>query len=123
MRKGSFIACMMLCFAMLIMPSAFAASASVGQENTTQHASEVMEQFQEDVVIAPERAISTNRKHQILFFMGAALLLLILLAAGFGIAMGIFDKDVFVWHVLSAGLATTLAIAHGIVAFVWFYPS
>jgi len=113
----------MFCFAMVAMPSAFAANSSAAYENTAQHASEVMEQFQEDVVTAPERAISTNRKHQILFFMGAALLILILFAAGFGIAMGIFDKDVFVWHVLSAGLATTLAIAHGIVAFVWFYPS
>jgi len=73
--------------------------------------------------VAPERAISTEKKHLILFWMGSALLILILLAAGFGIAMGIFDKDVFVWHVLSAGLATTLAIAHGVVAFVWFYPS
>jgi len=123
MHKGVFIACMMFCFTMLGMPSAFAANPSVSEPQNTQHASEVMEQFQEDVVIAPERAISTNRKHQILFLMGAALLILILFAAGFGVAMGIFDKDVFVWHVLSAGLATTLAIAHGIVAFVWFYPS
>jgi len=87
------------------------------------HSSQVMEQFNQDEAVAPERAISTEKKHLILFWMGSALLILILLAAGFGIAMGIFDKDVFVWHVLSAGLATTLAIAHGVVAFVWFYPS
>jgi len=87
-----------------------------------QHSAEVMKQFNQDGEVAPERVIETKRKHQILFLMGGALLTLILLAAGFGIAMGIFDKDVFIWHVLSAGLATTLAIAHGVVAFVWFYP-
>ena len=87
-----------------------------------EHSSEVMDEFNEERELAAERAISTNRKHQILFWMGGLLLLLIFLAAGFGIAMGIFGKDVFVWHMLSAGLATTLAIAHAITAFVWFYP-
>ena len=83
----------------------------------------VLQQFnQGDESVAPERAISVHRKHQVLFWMGGALLLLILLTAGFGIAMGIFDKDVFIWHMLCAGLATTLAIAHAVVAFVWFYP-
>ena len=88
-----------------------------------QHSSKVLEQFNEELSVAPERAISTKNKHLILFWMGGSLLILILLAAGFGVAMGIFGKDVFVWHVLTAGLATTLAIAHGVVAFVWFYPS
>jgi len=88
-----------------------------------QHFSDVMEQFNEEKALAAERAISMKSKHQILFWMGGALLCLVLLAAGFGIAMGIFNKDVFVWHVLSAGLATTLAVVHGIVAFVWFYPN
>ena len=98
---------------------------AVNQEHPTSklHSSQVMEQFNQDEAVAPERAISTKNKHLILFWMGSTLLVLVLLAAGFGVAMGIFDKDVFVWHVLSAGLATTLAIAHGVVAFVWFYPS
>ncbi|MDQ6968468.1 MAG: hypothetical protein Q9M14_07295 [Mariprofundaceae bacterium] len=91
--------------------------------DTTQHFSDVMDQFNEEKALAVERAISDTSKHQVLFWMGAALLLLILLAAGFGIAMGIFDKDVFVWHVLSAGLATTLAVAHAVTAFVWFFPA
>jgi len=102
--------------------SAYASSADAEQAMSPQSA-EIMQQFNQDSEVAPERAISTQRKHQILFWMGGALLLLILFAAGFGIAMGIFGKDVFMWHVLSAGLATTLAIAHAVVAFVWFYPS
>ena len=100
--------------------SAYAATPEVVD---SQHSADVMQQFNQDGELAPERVIETKRKHQILFLMGGALLILILLAAGFGIAMGVFDKDVFIWHVLSAGLATTLAIAHGVVAFVWFYPS
>ncbi|MBN4061446.1 MAG: hypothetical protein COB41_09710 [Proteobacteria bacterium] len=98
-------------------------AAGVSEAASIQHSSEVLQEFNEDSELAPERMIETKRKHQILFLMGGSLLILILFAAGFGIAMGIFDKDVFVWHVLSAGLATTLAIAHGVVAFVWFYPS
>jgi len=88
-----------------------------------QHFSDVMEQFNEEKALAAERAISMKSKHQILFWMGGTLLCLVLLAASFGIAMGIFNKDVFIWHVLSAGLATTLAVVHGVVAFVWFYPN
>jgi len=111
--------------AMLLAMGAMVSSAYAGAPEavSVQHSAEVMQQFNEDGELAPERVIETKRKHQILFWMGGSLLILILLAAGFGVAMGIFDKDVFVWHVLSAGLATTLAIAHAIVAFVWFYPS
>ncbi len=97
-------------------------ASGTGGATAAQHEVDVMQQFNNDETLAPERAISTKRKHEILFWMGGALLLLVLFAAGFGIAMGIFDKDVFLWHVLSAGLATTLAIAHAVVAFVWFYP-
>ncbi len=109
----------LLALAMMPSPAYVGATEAVN----AQHSAEVMQEFNEDEELAPERVIEVKRKHQILFLMGGSLLILILFAAGFGIAMGIFDKDVFVWHVLSAGLATTLAIAHGVVAFVWFYPS
>jgi len=105
---------------MMFSPSVYAGSS---EDLVAQKSVEVLEGFNQDSELAPERVIATQRKHQILFWMGGMLLILILLAAGFGVAMGIFDKDVFVWHVLSAGLATTLAIAHGVVAIVWFYPS
>jgi len=121
MHKSLRCLLLMICFMLTIMSSsAFAATPEAAK---MQHSAQVLEQFNGDDELAPERVIETKRKHQILFLMGGALLILILLAAGFGIAMGIFDKDVFIWHVLSAGLATTLAIAHGVVAFVWFYPS
>jgi len=128
MRKTLF-----LCISLLMLWVGFASVsvAASADSNATltseaaadiEHSADVMRQFNEEKELAAERAISTNRKHQILFWMGGALLCLVLLAAGFGVAMGIFGKEVFLWHVLSAGLATTLAIAHAVVAFVWFYP-
>jgi hypothetical protein len=50
------------------------------------------------------------------------LLILILLTAAMGIRMGIYGKDVFVAHMVLAGLTVTLAIAHAIAAIVWFNP-
>jgi len=118
------LALLILASGLVVVTSASAATQTNSETaKPGQHSSAVMEQFNVEKALAAERAISTKSKHQILFWMGTALLCLIFLAAGFGIAMGIFDKDVFVWHVLSAGLATTLAITHAVVAFVWFYPN
>jgi hypothetical protein len=69
-----------------------------------------------------QQEIEEKSKHQILFIMGVALLLLLLATAYFGISLGFFGKNVFVPHMICAGLSVTLAIAHSIVAIVWFYP-
>lgn len=66
--------------------------------------------------------ISDQRKHLWLFIMGLSLLVLILLTASVGIMMGVYGKDVFVAHMLLAGLTVTLAIAHSVAAIVWFNP-
>jgi len=66
--------------------------------------------------------ISDQRKHFWLFVMGIMLLTLILLTATLGILMGIYGKDIFIAHMLTAGLTVTLAIAHAIAAIVWFNP-
>jgi hypothetical protein len=68
------------------------------------------------------KAISDHRRHQILFVMGACLLISILATAGFGIAMAIFGKEVFLAHMLSAGITVFLAVAHAVVSIVWFFP-
>ncbi len=69
-----------------------------------------------------ERHIATQSKHEILFWMGLSLLVLVLSTASLGIAMGVFGKEVYVAHMLSAGLSVTLAIVHAVVAMVWFWP-
>ncbi|MDH3325222.1 MAG: hypothetical protein OEM38_00730 [Gammaproteobacteria bacterium] len=63
-----------------------------------------------------------KNQHQILFYMGVTLLLFVFLTAGFGIAMGMLGKEVFVQHMVCAGVTVFLAVAHSIVAVVWFFP-
>lgn len=67
-------------------------------------------------------AVSERQKHQILFFMGAALLIFLLATAALGVAMVIYGKPVFVAHMIFAGFSVTLAIVHAVVAVVWFFP-
>lgn len=68
------------------------------------------------------KAVSDHRRHQILFVMGACLLIGILATAAFGIAMGIFGKEVFAAHMVSAGITVFLAVAHAVTSIVWFFP-
>ena len=68
------------------------------------------------------KEFTDQEKRQIMFFMGVALLVLLVATAAFGIAMGLYGKQVFVAHMLLAGLTVTLAIAHTVVALVWFFP-
>lgn len=68
------------------------------------------------------KSITTKEKQQIMFLMGVFLFILVLVTGGLGIAMGIYGKNVFVAHMLFAGLSISMAIAHAIVGLVWFYP-
>lgn len=66
--------------------------------------------------------VKQEKQHKILFFMGIALLIVLLLTAGFGLSMVFGGKQVFVWHMLFAGISLTLALAHAVTAIIWFYP-
>lgn len=66
--------------------------------------------------------ISDKQKHKILFFMGLGLLILLCTTAYLGISMVVFNKEVFVPHMISAGLTVTLGLAHAVAAVVWFFP-
>lgn len=98
-------------------------SAFAGDPVEAPGGSQVMQGFveQED---AQRKAseISTKERHQILFIMGAALLILILTTGGLGIAMAVSGKPLFVPHMIFAGLSITLALAHSVAAVVWFFP-
>ncbi len=82
----------------------------------------IMQQFDDGDEVSPQRKITTERKHQILFLMGAALLLLLLITGGLGVAMIAFGKNVFTAHMIFAGLSITLAIVHSATAIAWFWP-
>jgi len=92
-------------------------------EPAAAHSAEmVMQQFDVEEGDSPQRRIETERKHQILFLMGISLLVLLLITGTLGIAMVAFDKDVFLPHMISAGLSLTLAAVHSATAIAWFWP-
>jgi hypothetical protein len=68
------------------------------------------------------KSITDKEKQRIMFLMGVVLFILVLITGGLGLAMGLYGKQVFVPHMLFAGLSVTMAIAHAIVGLVWFYP-
>jgi len=82
-----------------------------------------MEGFRRDEIVLGEAVkISNQRKHTILFIMGAALLVLIITTAALGISMVLSGKQLFVPHMIAAGLTVTLAVAHAVASTVWFFP-
>ena len=68
------------------------------------------------------KSITDKDKQRIMFLLGVVLITLVLITGGLGIAMGLYGKQVFVAHMVFAGLSVTLAIVHAIVGVVWFYP-
>ncbi|ALP51738.1 hypothetical protein Tel_00485 [Candidatus Tenderia electrophaga] len=84
---------------------------------------EIMETFNQQSA-AEQRGyeLTEEDKHKILFFMGLGLLLLLGSTAYLGINMAIFGKQVFVAHMVCAGLTVTLGLAHAVAAMVWFFP-
>ncbi len=68
------------------------------------------------------KAITDKDKQRIMFMLGVALITLVMITGGLGIAMGLFGKPVFVAHMIFAALSMTLAVVHAIVGIVWFYP-
>jgi len=68
------------------------------------------------------KAITDKDKQRIMFMLGVALLTLVLITGGLGIAMGLFGKKVFVAHMIFASFSMTLAVVHAIVGIVWFFP-
>jgi hypothetical protein len=68
------------------------------------------------------KSITQKDKQRIMFLLGAVLIVLVLVTGGLGLAMALYGKQVFVAHMVFAGLSITLAIVHAIVGLVWFYP-
>ncbi len=115
----------LMAFWMLLLPvpvGAAPADTGASQSVSSQSAEAVMQQFAGDDEVSPQRKIETERKHQILFLMGISLLVLLLITGTLGIAMVAFGKDVFLPHMIFAGLSLTLAAVHSATAIAWFWP-
>jgi hypothetical protein len=91
--------------------------AQKAQDSQVMHA--FTRQDRDDVGV---QAVPTKEKHLILFIMGVALLIFLLVTAALGVAMAVYGKRVFLIHMIFAGFSVTLAIIHSIVAIVWFFP-
>lgn len=84
---------------------------------------QVMQTFNQQAIEEAERyELTDEEKHQILFFMGVVLLILLCATAYLGVSMVVFNKELFVPHMITAGLTVTLGIAHAVAAVVWFFP-
>ncbi|MEO9040657.1 MAG: hypothetical protein ABI265_11595 [Gallionella sp.] len=92
-------------------PQSSGDGAQILQEFNTQNRSDIR-----------KKAVPLKEKQQIMFLLGSAVILLVIITGGLGLAMGVFGKPVFVAHMVFAAFSITLAIAHAIVGLVWFYP-
>jgi hypothetical protein len=82
----------------------------------------VISAFQQNPTVGAKEADGDKWKHEILFIMGVVLLVLIFLTSSMGVAMAMYGKQVFVVHMVSAGLTVFLAVAHAVTSIVWFFP-
>ncbi len=103
---------------LLMMPSVV-----VAQQTYVDDSLEVMEVFkQEAMENQADNEMKDEDKHKILFYMGVTLLILLCATAYLGVSMVVFNQEVFVKHMISAGLTVTLGLAHAVAAIVWFFP-
>jgi hypothetical protein len=108
----------------LLLTTAYAAIAQIEQKPQETNGTRVLEAFDRQQVqrVNSAGAISDHEKQVIIFAMGAPLAVLLLITGGLGIATGVYGKQLFVPHMIFAGLTITLALAHVIVGLVWFFP-
>jgi phosphopantetheinyl transferase len=97
--------------------------ANAEDTNQSEESAQILQAFnQQHSENEREKSITQKDKQRIMFLLGVALITLVLITGGLGIAMGLYGKPVFVAHMVFAGLSITLAIVHAIVGVVWFYP-
>jgi uncharacterized protein YqhQ len=102
----------------LALSPAYAEGATHGSDSA-----QIMRDFtQQRVDSEREKSITEKDKHRIMFIMGVALIVLVLVTGGLGIAMVVYSKPVFLAHMIFAGLTVTLSLAHAVVGVVWFFP-
>jgi len=108
---------------LLLMASASINASAQKQPAPGDDSRQVMEVFnQQAIEDAKSTELSDEKKHKILFFMGLGLLILLCATAYLGVSMVVFNKEVFVPHMITAGLTVTLGLAHAVAAVVWFFP-
>jgi hypothetical protein len=123
-RGGSYPS-LIVCWLITAVVIIFCAISTARAEDSDQKgdSAKVMEAFEKQASqIKIDRPSTIQKKHLTMFLLGVPLLILLLTTGALGIAMGIYGKQVFVLHMISAGLTITLAFVHAIVGVIWFYP-
>lgn len=117
-RPGTWFAVALLIGLFTLIPGNTQAEQSTGGRG------DVMSAFTEsaDQKLTAKSAVEDEFRHKLLFFMGLLLLVFIFSTAYFGVSMAMFGKDVFIPHMIFAGATVFLAVAHAVVAVVWFFP-
>lgn len=115
-----------LVFITLAMVAAihFAPIAQAAEKGQLNNGAQVLEAFDRQQVQRVNKTsdLSDHQKQLIMFMIGVPLLLLLLITGGLGVATGVYGKQLFIAHMVCAGLTITLAIVHVIVGLVWFFP-
>lgn len=119
MKKISWYVILFVAGVFALVPGFLVADANVNEEGGAQVMRAFTDTQEKDSGVI---AVADQTKRQIMFLMGIPLLLLLITTAALGIASGVYGKQVFVAHMLCAGLSLTLALAHAVVGVVWFYP-
>lgn len=110
---------------LLLLLTKGAAYAEVAPGASNENSIQMMQEFgkeansQKSDGVTP---IADKRRHQIMFYLGMPLVIMLLTTAGMGIGIGVYGKPWFKYHIVLAGLTATLAIIHMIVGWAWFYP-
>ncbi len=123
--RGGFYPNRVFCGLILAVLFLFCAIPTVRAADSDQKgdSAKVMEAFEQQASqMKIDRPLTTQKKHLTMFLLGVPLLILLLITGALGIAMGIYGKQVFMLHMISAGLTITLAFVHAIVGVIWFYP-
>ena len=107
-----------LCIAMILF-----SGASYAEQEQAHSDQQIMQAFTSQETKDSEIiTIDDQKKRLVMFALGVPLLVLVLVTGALGIAMGVYGKQVFLAHMICAGLSMTLALGHAIVGLVWFYP-
>jgi hypothetical protein len=110
--------CVAVCAAALAIPT----PARAADPQAPNDGAQVLQSFEHPAAAAPASEGGDLTRRWVMFGLGAPLLILVLVTAGLGVAMGVYGKPVYLAHMICAGLSVTLAIVHAIVGMVWFLP-
>lgn len=121
--KGGSHSYLIVCWLISAVLLSFFAIPHARADDKDQKGVKVMEAFEHQAnQKETDRPLTIQKKHLTMFLLGVPLLIMLLVTGALGIAMGIYGKQVFVLHMISAGFTITLAFVHAIVGVIWFYP-